>query len=221
MAGLPGMRALAIAAFVTIAVVGGIFPPTAALAGSYPRLFGTGEIASRQLSLFPKWKGMLARYFDERRVPEAPCESTFFNRCQLREWSAFVESLRGRDRMTQLRDINAYLNRTRYIIDPRNYGVPDYWATPHQFLIRDGDCEDYAITKYMSLRALGFEPAQMRIVVLQDLNLRTAHAILVVYLDGQALVLDNQIHAVVNARTIRHYRPIYSINEQYWWLHRS
>jgi predicted transglutaminase-like cysteine proteinase len=66
----------------------------------------------------------------------------------------------------------------------------------------------------LSLRALGFPPSQLRVVVLQDLNLKIAHAILVVY-------LDNQIRGVVNARTIHHYKAIYSINEKYWWLHRS
>jgi predicted transglutaminase-like cysteine proteinase len=61
----------------------------------------------------------------------------------------------------------------------------------------------------------------MRIVVVQDLNLGIAHAVLVVYLDGRALVLDNQIDDVVPAAAVRHYRPIYSINERHWWLHRA
>jgi hypothetical protein len=33
-------------------------------------------------------------------------------------------------------------------------------------------------------------------------------------------VLDNQISRVVPAEIINHYKPIYSINEQAWWLHR-
>ena len=61
----------------------------------------------------------------------------------------------------------------------------------------------------------------MRIVVLRDLNLGIAHAILVVYLNGKAWVLDIQIQDVVPAETVRHYRPIYSINERHWWLHRA
>ena len=187
----------------------------------YPNLFGTTEIQSASVSLFPKWQGALSRYFDERRLADAPCESTLFNRCHLREWNAFLASLRGYDAMTQIGAVNDYMNTRRYIIDPRNYGVPDYWATPLQFLTRNGDCEDYAIAKYLSLRALGFEAAEMRIVVLQDLNLRIAHAILVVYRQGRALVLDNQVRGVIPAETIRHYRPIYSINEEHWWRHRS
>ena len=121
----------------------------------YPNLFGTTEIQSSRLSLFPKWRGALSRYFDERRLADAPCESTLFNRCHLREWNAFLASLRGYDAMTQIGAVNDYMNTRRYIIDPRNYGVPDYWATPLQFLTRNGDCEDYAIAKYLSLRTLG------------------------------------------------------------------
>src|SRR5690606_27447095 len=114
---------------------------------------------------------------------------------------------RGLGRGRQIEAVNEFMNRKRYIIDPRNYGMPDYWATPRQFLDRDGDCEDYAIAKYMSLRDLGVDPAAMRIVVLQDMNLKVAHAILVVWLEGKPLVLDNQIRSVVEAGVVRHYRP--------------
>ena len=47
-----------------------------------------------------------------------------------------------------------------------------------------------------------------------------AHAVLVVYMNGTAYVLDNQIKAVVDHRRIYHYRPIYSLNERNWWYHR-
>ena len=113
------------------------------------------------------------------------------------------------------------MNRWAYQVDPAIWNKKDYWATPNQFMYRTGDCEDYAISKYISLLHLGFTPAEMRIVVLQDLNLKILHAILVVYLDGQPLVLDNQIKQVVHASRIRHYKPIYSINQSNWRLHRS
>ena len=122
--------------------------------------------------------------------------------------------------MDQIIAINGYMNQKRYIIDPRNYGVRDYWATPGQFLARNGDCEDYAIAKYMSLRSLGFKDSQLRIVVLKDMNLGLAHAILAVYHDGRTFVLDNQIKTVVPADKVYHYKPYYSINEKHWWLHR-
>jgi predicted transglutaminase-like cysteine proteinase len=183
-------------------------------ASTHTPIFNSSEIASPRINLFSKWRGALELYFNDRKLPGGSCEASFLNRCHLREWSEFLAKLKGQGAISPVYEVNRYMNRVRYIIDPRNYGVPDYWATPKQFLTRSGDCEDYAIAKYLSLRALGFPPSQLRVVVLQDLNLKIAHAILVVY-------LDNQIRGVVNARTIHHYKAIYSINEKYWWLHRS
>ncbi len=194
--------------------------PASARRADGSSLFGSHEVRSSRLSLFPKWQGTLSRYFDERKLADAPCTSTIFNRCHLREWKKFLKGLRGETRAEQIKLVNQYMNRHPYIIDPRNYGVPDYWATPRQFLTRDGDCEDYAIAKYLSLRALGFKAGLMRIVVLQDLNLDAAHAVLVVNQGRRKLVLDNQIETVIDHKVIRHYRPIYSINEEAWWLHR-
>lgn len=188
--------------------------------GKTPALFGSREVRSNKLFLFPKWRGTLSRHFNEAKLRNAPCTETAFNRCHLQQWKSFLKSMRGLDRMSQVKAVNQFFNRQPYILDPKNYGVPDYWATPGQFLSRDGDCEDYAITKYFSLRSLGFAAESMRIVVLQDLNLNTAHAILVVYMDDKAMVLDNQVATVVDAANILHYRPIYSINEKHWWLHR-
>ncbi|MFQ5957961.1 MAG: transglutaminase-like cysteine peptidase [Alphaproteobacteria bacterium] len=197
--------------------------PTAAWGATepaYPSLFGTREVRSTNLTPFPKWTGVLDRYFAEVELPEGGCEAKTFNVCHLRDWQRFVEGLRGADAMTQLDQVNRYMNRAPYITDPRNYNVDDYWATPRQFFNRDGDCEDYSIAKFMSLRALGWDNDRMRIVVLKDLNLGIAHAVLVVYRDGAAWVLDNQIEQVVTADRIRHYRPYYSVNEDSWWLHR-
>ena len=189
-------------------------------AATSPSLFGYREVQSSKLFLFPKWRGALSRHFNEAKLQDAACTETAFNRCHLRQWKKFLRGLRGIDRISQIKAVNFFFNRHPYIIDPKNYGVPDYWATPFQFLTRDGDCEDYAITKYFSLRSWGFSAESMRIVVLQDLNLNTAHAILIVFMGKKALVLDNQVATVVDATSILHYRPIYSINEKHWWLHR-
>jgi predicted transglutaminase-like cysteine proteinase len=70
----------------------------------------------------------------------------------------------------------------------------------------------------MALRDLGVSVDDMRIVVLNDLNLRIAHAVLAVYVSGKPYILDNQISKVVPASSIHHYQPVYSINENGWWL---
>ena len=117
--------------------------------------------------------------------------------------------------------VNAFFNRLPYVIDQSNWGASDYWASPLQFLARSGDCEDYAIAKFVTLRQLGFSNDEMRLVILDDLNLGIAHAVLVVAENDRLLVLDNQIPQAVDSRRILHYRAIYSINEERWWLHRG
>ncbi len=187
---------------------------------SYPALFGTSEVRNPRLTPFQKWTGMLSRLTDEQALYEGTCSERRFNRCHLQEWRAMLQELAGKDRLTQLTRVNEYLNKAPYIEDPTNYGVPDYWATPMQFMNRDGDCEDYAIAKFLSLRELGFARDELRVVIVDDLNLKVPHAVLAVYLPDRTMILDNQIAQVVPATVIRHYRPIYSINEDAWWLHR-
>jgi predicted transglutaminase-like cysteine proteinase len=183
------------------------------------RLFGTSEIRSSSLKNFPKWTGMLDRYFDDKKLENKSCSENKFNKCHLARWKAFLATLKGKPLMTQMSEVNQYMNRAKYILDPINWGVPDYWATPYQFFSKDGDCEDYAIAKFMSLRALGVPDDNLRVVILQDNNLNIVHAVLAVYIQGTPYILDNQIKQVTPASRIHHYRPIYSINEEHWWRH--
>ena len=178
------------------------------------QLFGTAELHSNNLKMFPKWRGML-RLFENELKTCGP------DQCKKTEWQAIVDRLRGKDIMAQLREINTEMNKRPYITDQVNWNLPDYWATPLQFLQKGGDCEDFAIAKYMALRSAGVPVEDMRIVVLNDLNLGIAHAVLAVYVNASPYILDNQISKVVPASTIRHYQPVYSIIENGWWLHRN
>lgn len=149
-----------------------------------------------------------------------PCRVTRSFRCPIDEWTDLLTSLKGKKSAEQMEAINRHMNHAPYITDIVNWGVQDYWATLRQFFQKDGDCEDYAIAKYFSLKNLGFDPNDMRIAVVQDTNLDVAHAVLVVYVDNKTWILDNQIPQVVGEKTILHYKPLYSINEGAWWLHR-
>ena len=177
-------------------------------------IFGSKELHSENLSMFPKWRDALQRFQSELRACPGPT-------CKASQWLSFLDTVRSLAPEEQIRSVNRQMNGKPYITDPVNWHMPDYWATPLQFLRRAGDCEDYAISKYMALKELGFKVDDMRIVVLQDTNLNVPHAVLVVFLGERQLVLDNQVNNVVPAESIRHYQPFYSINEEGWWLHRS
>lgn len=192
------------------------FAPAAYAASNSPAdsIFGTKELHSSNLNMFPKWRDALRRFDTELKT----CAATA---CKAKEWNAFIDGVRNSSREEQVRAVNREMNDKPYVTDPVNWHMADYWATPLQFLRKDGDCEDYAISKYMALKALGFRVEDLRIVVLQDTNLGVPHAVLVVFLQGRALVLDNQVSGIVPADSIHHYHPYYSINEDGWWLHRS
>ena len=185
-------------------------------------LFGSQEIKGSTLTAFTKWTDMLARYQWEtnRTGRKLPCRLSASFKCRDDEWRDLLTALKAMARDEKINRVNGFMNHAPYITDGNNYGMADYWATVYEFLRKDGDCEDYAIAKYFSLKALGFDPDRMRVVVVEDTNLKTPHAVLALYLDDQTLILDNQLPTPVRADSIVHYRPIYSINETAWWLHR-
>ncbi len=65
----------------------------------------------------------------------------------------------------------------RYADDKSNYKTADYWATPPQSLRGRGDCEDYALLKYATLRDLGFPERDLRIIIVNDLRKGIGHAV--------------------------------------------
>nr|WP_277346483.1 transglutaminase-like cysteine peptidase [Sneathiella chungangensis] len=179
-------------------------------------LFGYQETPYSGLKPFPKWRKVLNTYKDD----PGDCVTGKYNRCAYQKWVALIDEWQQLSKEEQLAQVNRHMNLFRYILDPVNWGVKDYWEIPKEFFARFGDCEDYAIVKYFTLRALGWPAEDMKIVVLQDVNLGVAHAILVVNFKGKKLVLDNQIGQVVDSSRIRHYKPIYSVNENGWWRHK-
>ncbi len=219
-----------------IAVIGWQVPTAQ---GQSSGLFGSREIHSTNMKSFDKWSGVWRRQNLEKRKassveagsvdPNNECRGRARIKCNRDAWNQFIDSQRSEGPATVggdpalsrdlLTAVNLYINRTSYIVDPVNWGVPDYWSTPDEFFLRSGDCEDYAISKFITLKRLGVDTAHMRLVVVQDENLRAAHAVLAVKLDGTYHILDNQVDSVLTHDKILHYRPVYSINESNWWLH--
>ena len=182
------------------------------------RLFGYQEIKKQDLSLFPQWLSVLERHLLNTEE-SGSCQSTTFNRCHLREWQAFLNSIKNEPVYQQIKSVNRYANAKEYILDIENYGLVDYWATPKEFLMNNGDCEDYAIIKMLSMKWLGYDVGAMRVVVVQDTNLRIPHAVMAIENDKDILILDNQIEEVISHADIFHYVPVYSVNEKSWWMH--
>ena len=197
-----------------------VHPAAAAKGKAQPSFFNSKETRSKNLKPFKKWTAAIKRFSKEDKIKDGKCDAKKMNKCHYAKWMKFLGKIKDKEPLKQVKAVNKFMNRAKYIVDQNNWGKKDYWATIGEFMARFGDCEDYAIAKYLSLRKLGFTNKQVRVVAVKDLNLKVGHAILVVILDGKYYILDNQIKRVVEAKSIKHYQPVFSINTKFWWRHR-
>ncbi|MGC8118869.1 transglutaminase-like cysteine peptidase [Marinobacter sp. VGCF2001] len=124
----------------------------------------------------------------------------------------------------KLRLVNSFFNRVTFVSDIRHWGQEDYWATPVELLTTNGgDCEDFSIAKYLTLRAMGVPDDQLRIIYVKALELNQAHMVLAWYKTPGAdpLILDNLINEIKPASQRSDLEPVYSFNGEGLWLNRT
>lgn len=177
------------------------------------RLFGTVEFRGKLQSV-PRWLDALRR---NTAAPLFTDETVKLSATQT--WKSFKESLRKLKPLPQLKAVNSFWNQWPYRTDPEVYGKPDYWATPREFRSKSGDCEDFCIAKYFTLKEVGWRTEDMRIVVVMETIRRIGHAVLAVRLDGKIYILDVLSKNVLEHSVVRNYVPQFSVNEQYKWMH--
>lgn len=178
----------------------------------HPRLFGTVEFRL-PLKKQQNWLEVLRRHAD------AP---VFQDEKRLNRSTTWKE-LKGRAQdkpLSEMLDVvNRFWNGWPYRADAEVWGQEDYWAAPAEFLSRSGDCEDYCIAKYFTLRELGVPADAMRIVIVRETIRGRAHAVLAVYDGPQVHILDNLRDQVRPMRRVRNYQPHFSVNENGRWMH--
>ncbi len=109
-----------------------------------------------------------------------------------KQWNTLAERYPAMSPEERLRAVNAFFNRIPGVSDERNYGQEEYWAYPAQFIRKNGgDCEDYALAKYLALRRLGWPEEDLLLALVKDTRRKTDHAVLAVRLDGRIFILDN------------------------------
>ncbi len=191
---------------------------TCAASSNGTDLFGSTSLRGN-LKILTRWQEIMRR---------GTAEFTFFATCTPGSkgcpaasdgWRKLAHSLRGQSAKTRARKVNAFFNRWPYVIDQENYNMPDYWATPLEFIRQSGDCEEYAITKFFALQRVGIRGSAMRIVILKDTIRNITHAVLTVRIGEKAYVLDNMSDLLLPDTLYTHYRAQFSFNEQTLRLH--
>lgn len=137
-------------------------------------------------------------------------------------WQELLSTQRQIGELEQLKVVNLFFNRQmKYAEDIDLWHEVDYWATPIQSLLKGaGDCEDYAIAKYFSLRHLGIPADKLRITYVKALRQNRAHMVLTYYASPEAmpLVLDSLMDPILPASQRTDLLPVYAFNGEGLWL---
>jgi len=163
-------------------------------------------------------------YISENKLQKIALEYGKKARKRFELWDKVMQSSKSKDILHKLKAVNDFWNKIRYKRDITVWRKNDYWATPFQFLsVGAGDCEDYAIAKYFSLRQLGVAENKLRITYVKlsraGRKYEEAHMVLTYYHKPGAtpIVLDNVNKKLKLASSRNDLRPIYSFNAKGLW----
>lgn len=160
----------------------------------------------------PKWE-RIVDFYDMTNL-QSPSK-------EYRGWWNFIREARKLSPLDQITYVNKTLNKFPYKQDNWIYARDDHWASPSEFLKNGGDCEDYAIIKYMTLRRLGFDADQMKIAIIYDVYSGTDHAYLVVNFGNKNFILDSREDKTDPAYFTKRYQPHYAFSEAGIWHYQT
>ncbi|MGH2277610.1 transglutaminase-like cysteine peptidase [Aliarcobacter sp. ERUVET-7] len=129
--------------------------------------------------------------------------------------NTMLEKSKNSDLRTKLEKINDFFNDIKYASDQTVYGSSDYWANPYEFLAKDkGDCEDYAIAKYLALEYLGVPTSKMFLSYVRVKSSNEAHMVLTYFEtpSSEPLVLDNLRKTIQPASKRDDLIPVFNFN---------
>jgi predicted transglutaminase-like cysteine proteinase len=185
--------------------------------GSTAEPFGLFTTQLSEGGLRDKWLGVERELDDELLVLELCQEDR--PRCRslpALQFLAIVDHAKAREGRARLGEINRAINLAiRPVSDLVQYGSIDVWSSPLATFARGaGDCEDYAIAKFVALRVSGMAAEDLRLVILRDTIRQQDHAVVAARLEGRWLLLDNRHMAMVEDAQLRNYRPSFVIDHQ-------
>ncbi len=140
---------------------------------------------------------------------------------RLLDWQSLINDDQSSNDLERLKKVNDFFNRQEFISDSLLWKDKDYWATPVEFLVQNGgDCEDFSIAKYFTLKKLGVDENKLNLTYAKAVELDQAHMVVTYYGQPEAepLILDNLIDEIKPASLRPDLLPVFSFNGIGLWL---
>ena len=140
---------------------------------------------------------------------------------KLKAWQNLINANKNTGELRKLRVTTDFFIQFKVVSDEELWQQENYWATPIELIGRNGgDCEDFALAKYFTLKAMGVSIKKMRLVYATSAKLKQPHMILAYYEqpDVDPLILDNLTKWVLYGSERPDLKPVYSFNSVSVWL---
>lgn len=185
-----------------------------AQAGSEP--FGLFTFRVPDGVLWQKWKGVEADIAKDHVILDQ-CRA-YADSCPpyATRFLALIDAVTSKSGRASLDEANRAVNAAiLYVSDQVQHGEADRWsAALATFATAKGDCEDYAIAKYVALLASGFSRDDMQVLLVRDRAVDQEHAVLAARIDDRWLILDNRRSELVEDSEASSLTPLFAINHR-------
>jgi predicted transglutaminase-like cysteine proteinase len=191
-------------------------PPLQAAPAKGTEPFGLFTFRAPEGMLWRKWRGLEADMTKEQTVLDQCRASTDGCPSQAARFLRLIEAVKSKSGRARIDEANRAVNAAiRYVSDFAQFGEADRWSAPlATFATGKGDCEDYAIAKYVALREAGFPANEMRLVLVRDRAVRQDHAVLAAHLDDHWLILDNRRSELMEDSDASTLTPLFAIDHR-------
>jgi predicted transglutaminase-like cysteine proteinase len=156
--------------------------------------FGLAAVPAASGDVLTKWNGVETKIRAENEILSRCRDHADLCPPAARNFLAIIEQGRAQSGRARIGVINRAINLAiEPMSDLAQWGVPDRWSPPLEtFTTGRGDCEDYAIAKYVALTAAGIAAEDVKLVIVRNTAANEDHAVVAVRLDGNWIVLDNR-----------------------------
>lgn len=222
----PELRAIAPPSIelTAVSLVGDSTPPiahertSADLVNEAPTLFGLETERLTHGEVLNKWERARAGIDREFRIVDQ-CRTADRCSAEARRLIDLSSEGAGRSGRARLGLINRAVDLAiAPASDEKQWRVEDRWSTPFETLQSGrGDCEDYAILKYLALLDAGMSSADLKIVIVRQIAPRADHAVVAARVGGEWLILDNRTLTLVRDTSLTRAVPLFVFDQTGAW----